>query len=179
MPDVLVEVSGIPTSTPPISSASIPTPVVFVFQPSPHISSFEDLTIPVSIPVNPSTSKTAYVGVTSTGLSIHDLTRVGSSSKPESLFDGDFVLKTNYAESLDLACIYSLVDCSEYKMKIIPCVISISNYFIPVHVAHFLNRLHFPLDPAFVDFLILIQSQPTHVYLNAVRYIMSLIVLCR
>lgn len=81
--------------------------------------------------------------------------------------------------SLDLSSLYSLVDQSKYKMKIIPFVVSMSDYFIPVLVAYFLNGLRFPLDPVFVDFFILIQSQPAHVHPKAMRYMMSLIILCR
>lgn len=54
-----------------------------------------------------------------------------------------------------------------------------SNYFISVPISNFLNGLRFPLDPAFLDFLLLIRSQPAHVHPNAMRYIMSLVILCR
>lgn len=115
--------------------------------------------------------------MTSTGFSIHDLVHAGSSSR--SLEDGNFALKLNIAELIDLSCMYSLVDRSKYKLKIIPAVTSMSNYFIPIPIAHFLNGRHFPLDLAFVDFLLLIKSQPAHINPNAIRYIMSLILLCR
>lgn len=74
---------------------------------------------------------------------------------------------------------YSLVDRKNYKLKIIPSVIFMSDYLIPVPIANFLNEHRFPLDLAFVDFLVLINSQPAHVHPNAMRYIMTLIVLCR
>lgn len=93
------------------------------------------------------------------GLSIHDLARkTPSSSGSESLFDGDFVLKNNTADRNDLSCMYSLVDQSKYRMKILPVVVSMSDYFTPIPIIQFLNGLRFPLDPTFVDFLNLIQS---------------------
>lgn len=174
-----VEVENIATTV-PLSTPSQSATVIFIQWSSRNFSSFKNLTIPVAIPVNPTTSTTAYAGVTSTGLSIHDLTRkTPSSSGPESIFNGDSVLRNNTTESIYIACMYSLVYRSKYKLKIIPCVISMSDYFIPLPIAHFLNGLSFPLNPAFVDFFILINSQPAHVHPNAVRYIMALIVLCR
>lgn len=103
------------------------------------------------------------------GLSIHDLARKPPSSLgSKSLFDGDFVLKNNTADRNDLFWMYSLVDHSRYRMKILPVVVSMLDYFIPVPIVPFLNELRFPLDPAFVDFLNLIQSQLAHVHPNAV-----------
>lgn len=145
--------------------------------PPPKATSFEDLTVRVATPLAPSSSKTIYAGETDTGFSVHDLVHAGSSTR--SLDKGDFVLKTNTIESVNLSWAYNFVDRAKYRLKIIPVVISMSDYFIPIPLAHFLNRLRLPLDPAFVDFLLLIRSQPTHVHPNAVRYVMSLIVLCR
>lgn len=118
--------------------------------------------------------------MTSTGFFVPDLAHAGVSA--EKAEDGDFVLKTNTIERVDLSAFNwaeTFVDRSKYRMKIIPFVASMSDYFIPVPLAHFLNGLRFPLDPAFVDFLLLIQSQPAHVHPNAIQYVMSLIVLCR
>lgn len=114
--------------------------------------------------------------MTSTGFSIFDLAHSGVSSKSS---DGDFVLKLNTIEPVDLSWAETFLDRSKYRLKIIPVVVSMSDYYIPVPLAHLLNGLRFPLDPSFVDFLLMIKSQPAHVHLNVVRYVMSLIVLCR
>lgn len=62
----------------------------------------------------------------------------------------------------------SLVDSSRFRMKIIPEVLSMSDYFIPVPMVHFLIGLRFPIDPAFAFFLNFVQAQPAHIHLNAV-----------
>lgn len=86
------------------------------------------------------------------GLSIHNLaSKTSSSSGLESIFDRDFALKNNTADGNDLSCMYSIVHQNKYKMKIIPAIVSMSDYFILVPITHFLNGIRFPLDPAFVD----------------------------
>lgn len=96
---------------------------------------------------------TTYAGVTATGLSIHDLAQARSSSKSsECLFDRDFALKNNTSKSIDLSYMYSLVNRRKYRLKIVPNVVSMSNYFILVLISHFLNGLQFLLDPAFLIF---------------------------
>lgn len=148
--NIPIEVDDNPSSMPSTSSTSIHLPVASV-APSSRNSSFEDFTVKVATPINPSTPRTIYAGVTNTGFSIHDLVHAGSLSKsPE---DGDFVLKLNTAEPIDLCCIYSLVDRTKYKLKIIPALVFMSNYFILVPTTHFLNGRRFLLDRAFVDFL--------------------------
>lgn len=173
--NILVEVNDNPSSIPSTSSTLGHLPLASVAPPS-RTPSFEGLTVKVATPINPSAPKTIYAGVTNTGFSIHDLVHVGSSSRSSE--DGDFVLKLNTSEPIDLSWAYSLVDRTKYRLKIIPALVSMSDYFIPVPIAHFLNGLRFPLDLVFVDFLLLIKSQPAHIHPNAIRYIMSLIVLC-
>lgn len=73
----------------------------------------------------------------------------------------------------------NLADQTRYRMKIIPAVVSMLDYFIPIPIAHFLNGLRLPLDHAFAFFLNLIQAQPAHVHPNAVRYVILLIILCK
>lgn len=46
-------------------------------------------------------------------------------------------------------------------------------------MVHFQVGLRLPLDPAFVDFLIYVRALPAQIHPNAVRNVMSLIVLCR
>lgn len=119
----IVKVENI-SSAASLATSSQSAPIVVAQTASHNVPSFKTLIVPVATPVNPTTSKTIYAGVTSTDLSIHDLAiRILSSSTSETLFDGDFVLKNNIAESLDLSCIYILIDRSKYKLKIIPCVI--------------------------------------------------------
>lgn len=51
-------------------------------------------------------------------------------------------------------------------------VMSLSTVSIPIIIAHFEAKLKLPLDPCFVKFFIFVLS-------NIVRFIVSLIVLCR
>lgn len=139
--------SAIPLSTP---STSTPIAVAQVFAQQP--TSFENLTVPVAILVNPPRPFTIYVGVTSSGFSIHDLARK-TPNLGESSSDGDFVLKNNIAERFELSSMQSMVDLIRFRMKIIPEVVSMSDYFIPVPMSHFLNGLRFSIDPAFAFFL--------------------------
>lgn len=153
---VNAKVGNIPIAIPfsnPSTSTSIP-----IAQTSwPLSASFKSLTIPVVVLVNPSSTSTMYAGVTSTGFSIHDLARKTPNLR-ESPSDVDFALKNNIAERFDLSCMRDLVDPKKYRIKIIPNVVSMSDYFIPVPISHFMNGLRFPLDPAFAFFFNLIQA---------------------
>lgn len=64
-------------------------------------------------------------------------------------------------------------------MKIMPNILSMSNYFVPIPVAHFMIGLRLPINPSFAFFLNFVQAQPAHIHSNAVRYILSLIILRR
>lgn len=133
-------------------------------------ASFNGLTIPVVVPLDPRISLTNYVGVTITGLATRDLLDPSILTKdPEETdsadelhktkknLSGDFVLKNNTV-GLEHETLALEVDPASFTMFYMSAYGAMSNYFVPICIEHFLAGLSIPLDLAFCDFLHMIRS---------------------
>lgn len=156
--------------------------VASVAQTSTRVS-YDNLTIPVVVPLNPKFPRTVYAGVTTSGFTTKDIPDptdphrdedddsedFDNAPKTKKQLSGDFVLKENHAGAEWSASSIDM-DQTRFRMFRLPFCPPMSDYFIPIPVEHFLCGLLLPLDPAFCDFLHSIRSQPAHVHPNGIGY---------
>lgn len=82
----------------------------------------------------------------------------------------------DYAATL---CIETFrIDRNSFKVFTTLFADRLSYHHISIPTAHFQVKLHLPLNPAFVDFLVFTKVQPGQIHSNVVRTIMSLVVFC-
>lgn len=70
------------------------------------------------------------------------------------------------------------IDRNLFRVFTTPFADRLSYHHISIPIAHFQAKLHLPLDPAFVDFLVFTKVQSGQIHSNVVRTIMSLVFFC-